>query len=201
MRLLRGCALGDCIILLGAAVVMAKRLGALRFLSSPYCQNSVQDCLQHHPEIEVFTYEDDLDPGRLSLFDSAGNSLLQSLGRSPALWYHELGLSYEERFVSCPISRVTDSIPPDPCAPPVFVHDDLSRGLMIPVCGYRPPKTKSILDHVPAIKGAQEIHCIDSSFFHFVESMDSVKAALFHHTGPKLPYSDIRNRHNWIVVS
>ncbi len=201
MRLLRGCALGDTIILLGAAVYFSRKMGKIRLLTSPYCERSISDCLVNHSEVEVFTHKtEESDTSIQALFHLDGGSLIQDLSGTPLDWYSRLGIPYSERFDSCPIVKVAESISPS-YEWPVFVHDDSGRALNIPVKGHRPQRTESILDHVPALKGAKEIHCMDSSFFHLLESMNGLNAELFYYPLIKLPYPNTPRRHSWNVVT
>ncbi len=202
MRLLRGCALGDTILLLGAAVYFSRKLGRIRVLTSPDYVKSVSDLLLNHPEIQAFSYENESNlpkDGTITLFDSAGNSLLRELNDSPVVWYKKMGIPYKERWDSSPVPDATASI--YPCRKePVFVHDDAVRGFIVPVGGYRPPVTQSIIDHVPALKGAKEIHCMESSIFNLVESMDPLNAELFYYPSVKSPYPFTPRRYNWQLM-
>ncbi len=202
MRLLRGCALGDTILLLGAAVYLAKKHGVIRILTSPNYYKSACDLLVNHPEVEAFTFQnEDTLPnyGELKVFDIAGNSVLQSLDGSPIRWYAEMDVPYNERWNSSPVPDATRSIKASDISP-IFVHDYANMNWRIPVDGYRPPVTTSIIDHVPALKGAREIHCIDSSVFHFIDSMDPLDAELFYYPRLKLPYPFTPMSQNWNIV-
>lgn len=68
----------------------------------------------------------------------------------------------------------------------IFVHDDPSRGMIIPIidsdCVYRPKNQfNNILDYIPIIKRAKEIHVIESSFMHLIECLPDVNCDLFVH--------------------
>ncbi len=202
MRLLRGCALGDAILLLGAAVFVARKLGRIRILVSPNYYKSIQDLLVTHPEVIPFTYENEAmlpDDGTFKLFDYDGPSLISRMDGSPTDWYKDLGVPFTERWDNCPIPEATGRIYPSNIAP-VFVHDDRLRGFNIAIEGYRPPVTASIVDHVPAIKGAKEIHCMDSAFFNLIDSMDPLDADLFYYPNVKGHYPDTERRQCWRVV-
>jgi hypothetical protein len=72
----------------------------------------------------------------------------------------------------------------------MFIHDDDSRNLRIPFYGptvYRPRNQYSnILDYIPIIKRAKEIHVIKSSFMHLVECLNE------DFSGKKLVIHDVR---------
>jgi hypothetical protein len=202
MRLLRGCALGDTILLLGAAVYLARKTGEIRILTAPDYYKSICDLLVNHPEVEAFTHmnENELPKsGALKLFDSAGGSVLRELNGGPLNWYKTMGIPYQERWDSSPVADSTVSIKPNH-EHSIFVHDDASRGFVVPVKGYRPEKTASIVDHVPALKGAREIHCMESSVFNLVESMDPLDAELFYYPKVKSPYPYVPRKHNWNII-
>ncbi len=202
MRLLRGCALGDTILLLGAAIYFAREMSRIRIITSPNYVKSISDLLVNHPNVQAFSYDNENDlpkDGTLTLLDLAGGGILRELNGPPPNWYKTMGISYKERWDSSPVPDATEVI--KSCnKEPVFVHDDASRGFIVPVKGYRPPKTESIVDHVQALKGASEIHCMESSVFHLVESMDPLDAELFYYPDVKPPYPSMPRRYDWHVM-
>ncbi len=195
----RGIGLGDQIILLGAAVYFARKLGSIAILTSPMDRKSISDLLVNHPEVEVVCYGDE-NKETIKLVDTHGESIIRELDGPPMDWYDKMGLPFSERWDSSPVPDAVSSIDSSDIAT-IFVHDDVSRGYRIPVEGYRPLITESIADHVPALKGAREIHCMDSSFFNLIESMEPLKAELFYYPGVKghHPYTILR--HAWNIVS
>lgn len=86
-----------------------------------------------------------------------------------------------------------------------FVHDDMDSGLLIkdpclPV--FRPAISSSIFDYYPVIMKATEIHCIDSAFACWIDSMPETGQKLYYHDIK--PMADDRSRltlrRNWIKV-
>lgn len=66
----------------------------------------------------------------------------------------------------------------------------------LPVVYLEPGHTDNVLDFVDIIYGAEEIHCVDTSFYHLIEVMN-VKAKLyFHHA--RFPNND---KHNLLTPS
>jgi len=61
-----------------------------------------------------------------------------------------------------------------------FIHDDSSRGFDIPIKGFRPEKTDSILDHVKTLCEAGEFHCINSSFAILIDQMGFIGKKYLH---------------------
>lgn len=68
-----------------------------------------------------------------------------------------------------------------PVALPRFIHDDAARGFVIPLGGYRPDKTRgTVFSHCPELMGAEEIHCISSSFAILADLMDTPGKKFLH---------------------
>jgi hypothetical protein len=184
-----GIALGDCFLLSGIAVFLNLPLVPCR---SKYLK-SVSDLYANHPGIRVARDCDDetFDPRWRAFGFSGGEQTIIE-------WYDRFGVPFSERWDSCPIPAITDSIKPGPFNH-VFVHDDAERGFNIPVEGYRPRMTESIFHHVPAIKSAVKIHCMNSSFFNLIESMTRPNADLFYYPNIKQAYN-LPMRHDWKVI-
>jgi hypothetical protein len=101
-------------------------------------------------------------------------------------FYDHVNLPYEYRWRRCPIKDAVKLIPQmwwdEGCDRRIFIHDDSSRGFSINRITdngnkFRPCRTRvneSMLKYADIINTADEIHCIDSSFFHLVDSLDPV---------------------------
>jgi hypothetical protein len=63
----------------------------------------------------------------------------------------------------------------------------------------RPIKEGSILRYVEALKNAEEIHCIDSSFLHLVERVET-NGKLFYHKGARPHSTDFNFKKDWTIV-
>lgn len=129
-----------------------------------------------------------------------------------AYLYHKFGLDYSVRWQCSPIpNRYTReyqlSTDLDHYA---FVHDDASRSFAIDEryvgCPIIRPDTNqftSVLRYSRLIENADEIHVIDSSFFHLVEQLQP-KGKLFFHRYVRRVYpavwGDYETRHNWTVL-
>lgn len=200
MRLIQGMALGDSILLSGAAVYLSKWFNGLRVVCSPEWEDCVRSFYRLYPEIEVYSHLSEwrTKPNSLKMIGSGG--LVETLGAGPREWYRQFKVPYSERWDSCPITELAKAIPPSK-ERVVFIHDDKERGFDIHLEGYRPPRTSSIFDHVPILKSSTEIHCIESAFFHLIESMEPLKAKLFLHRYSKAGYEGIPIRHHWHLAS
>lgn len=111
-------------------------------------------------------------------------------------FYRQAGMAYEERVKWCPVqeaakkvkqTRVSDRFPYD------FIHDVGSIGVFridyqTDRMVFRPGKHGSILQYVDLLKNATEIHCIDSSFFHLVESVETTGKLFYHKLRPNSTY-------------
>lgn len=63
-------------------------------------------------------------------------------------------------------------------------------------------KSNTIFDYIYLIENAEEIHCIDSSFFHLVESIKVTTEKLFYHKNFNLKLHNTHHifKKKWIVV-
>jgi len=124
----------------------------------------------------------------------------------PEAFYRQLFVDYGERWKACPIEKAAESVPQASTEIEVFVHDDPARGYHIvkgitakPV--YRPAENGgSILAFVDILRRAKEIHCIDSSFYHLVESLEGITAKLYYHRYARLyipGWFDYPKRYPW----
>lgn len=111
-------------------------------------------------------------------------------------FYAQLGLPYDLRWSGQRIDRdpgreqaLFERLVPGG-GPYVFLHDDRSRGYLIdrrrvrtdlPVVVPPPAATDNIFDYGLVLERAAEIHCMDSSFRHLVDSLGEVGGARFLH--------------------
>lgn len=91
----------------------------------------------------------------------------------------------------------------------IFIADSDRRGFRIDdsrieskLYKLRPWKAKSIFEYCGVISSAAEIHCIDSSLIHLVESIPT-KGALYHHLYARDngPYHQAKKRKKWTVLT
>lgn len=100
-------------------------------------------------------------------------------------FYNQAGLDFDESWnVDIPDGENMHKPPRTPYA---FVHDDLKRGLpiedsLVGLPQYRPRKDGgTIFDYCDVIRGAEEIHCIDSCFALMIDRMEGVEGKKFLH--------------------
>lgn len=225
------CGLGDSIILSGAAVVLAKRYGGLRFPCYRQYLESVQSFFVNHPEIYVYPVDSDGGPWGvppLHMFEIVGDPILCGFYKENArddisfieAFYQQLDVDLNERWNSCPISEAASRFKiPDIenfswhfC----LVHEDKARGFVIdqarmprkmmqyhPIPGMDYEPRRSILRHASIIQNVERMDLIDSCFFHLAESLD-VKGQLFLHRYARwFPgrWMDYPTKHKWEILT
>jgi hypothetical protein len=216
--------LGDSILLSGAAVVLAKRYGGLRFPCYEQYEASVKSFFVNHPEIEVYTVPNQgpwwgCPP--LECFRIVGDPILSGLYAGqpeprdcsfPEWFYRQLDVPYSERWDSCPIWPATNCVSQQeiPDILHLFLHDDAAREFNIddnrlpPLEPFLPLFTgESILRYRDMIEYASEVHVIDSCFYHLVNCLNPT-GKLFLHRYARA-YSDIFNnypsRQTWEIIT
>ncbi len=213
--------LGDCILLSGAAVFLAKKHWKLRVPSYSRYIESVRSFYVYHPEIEVYEVENPalsswgIPP--IEFFDIVGEPIVCGLyagssarwgGSFPEFFYWQLGIDYHHRWDSCPIGAAWRAVEQIPRITNCFVHDDPLRGFKITKNiqpnPYRPRFGKrSILEHAFAIQNAAEIHCIDSSLYHLVECLNTKGDLYLHRYARYFPgvWMSYPTRKKWSVLT
>jgi hypothetical protein len=129
-------------------------------------------------------------------------------------FYEHVDLPYEYRWRKCPIREAAKNYKSEFSFPDqdrkIFLHEDVSRGYVIrkgvdrgkaffPIKEW---EDRSMLVYANLINTADEIHCIDSSFFHFVDSLDPVGRLYLHRYSrwPRPREFRYDNRFNWIYL-
>ena len=210
-------------MLSGAIVTLLDRHGRLRVYCYSAHEPSVRSFFAAYPGIEIVP----VLPGRgcygvpeesllLPFVDGpvlrSGFYAAQGIRSDisfPELFYAQLGIPYRERWDSCPLEEAATAISQLETDIPIFVHDDAARGYHIvkaitakPV--FRPWEDGgSILRYVAILRAASEIHCIDSSFYHVVESLIGITAKLYYHRYARLyiyGWFDYPRRYAWQVL-
>ena len=107
-------------------------------------------------------------------------------------FYKQIGLNFLKRWESFYLER--DKQQEDELynslvlkQPYAFIHDDHSRGFYISekyidtsLVKFRPKQIDNIFLYCKILENATEIHCMDSSFKHLIDSLD-IKSKLFYH--------------------
>jgi hypothetical protein len=131
-------------------------------------------------------------------------------------FYKHLGVPYEARWERCPLLEAWKSVEQLPLRWPAgsqktFLHDDPARGYVIRKLVDRAQTfqpdfsdwNQSILRYVDLLLDADEIHVIDSVFFHLANTF-APRGKLFLHQYPRWPRPisfRYPSRLNWRYVS
>src|SRR6266446_6058576 len=132
-------------------------------------------------------------------------------------FYEHVDLPYEYRWSKCPIQNAAkvydlwDVVNWEGKRRNIFLHDDSSRGFNIfkiidrSENVFSPSRdwiNGSMLRYAKLINTADEIHCIDSAFFHLVDSLDPIGRLYLHRYArwPRPREFRYENRFNWIYI-
>jgi hypothetical protein len=216
--------LGDLILLSGAIVNLLHRHGRLRIYCYSWHEESVCSFFAAYPDLCIVPVPRGNSwygiPEESLLLPAVDGPVLRSGSYAapgarsdisfPELFYRQLGIDYRERWSACPLERTAKTVPQLETEIPVFVHDDAARGFHIlkGIDGqavYRPAENGgSILAFVNILRRAKKIHCIDSSFYHLVESLTDIRAELYYHRYPRyyVPgWFDYPRRYPWRLLA
>jgi hypothetical protein len=190
--------LGDLVILRGALKSLVLREGSFSVLCYPRNAESARWLMLDAPSIRFqFTEDENVSAARLK--EEGANILYVGRlrgdfdmisGRFDEVFYKQLGVSFENRW--CGLHSIgsspLESAVTRQCSLPVpyaFVHDRKAYPIDETKVGLPIVRsselTHCIFDWLGVIRGAAEIHCIDSSFLNLVESMSEDGKPLFWH--------------------
>lgn len=174
--------LGDALLCNGLVRVLVERGHHLTLPCWPHNEASVRAMFS---ELEDKVYVDTQMPEYL---EHATKDVI-SLGhygkdfdrsRWDESFYRQAGVPFLAKWEKFKLPTGALNVYGFPRYPAVFVHDDHSRGFVIPTKGYRPVQTASILDHGYIIQ-ADEIHCINSSFAILADMLPGCKGKRYLH--------------------
>jgi hypothetical protein len=216
--------LGDLLLLYGAILRLAKIHGGLRIYCYFAHEVSVRSFFVNYPDIQVVPVprgtgwyglpdEHALRPAVDGKILRCGFYAAQGVRRDisfPELFYQQLGVAYKERWeASGPLLAAAMAVAQLDTDLDVFVHDDASRGFNI-IKGIDGQKVlrplengASILQYVNVLRKMKKIHCMDSVFYHLVESLLGIAAELYYHRYPRLyipGWFDYPRRYPWTVL-
>ena len=213
--------LGDIFLLSGAIVKLLERYGKLRIYCYFMHEVSVRSLFAAYPDIQIVPVPRGNSwyglPDEHALRPAVDGNILRcgfyaATGvrhdiSFPELFYAQLGVPYKERFDSCPVEKAALAVDQLETSLEVFVHDDASRGFHI-TKGIDSQKVlrpiendgASILQYVNILRKMRKIHCMDSVFYHLVESLLGITAELYYHRYPRLyipGWFDYPRRYKW----
>lgn len=207
--------LGDAII---CAPIIVWLAGQYDEITVPcYAHNfiSVQSFFALHDNIKVEVIADDT---KLYNYDIRLGQYNKELPLLPTesfdqWFYRQAGLDMQERDKHCPLQKAVENVEQltGVIVDYIFKHDDHERGFVIDynkmpdnddvVLPMDTPGT-SILRYAETIQWATEIHCIDSSFIHLCDALQTTGKLFWHQYARRYesPLHDIKFRKNWTIL-
>jgi hypothetical protein len=218
--------LGDHIIVNGLVRKLVKA-DSLYFL---FCKNhnvsSVEFMFRDLANLEIISVNSDLDVIKLIALNNIqdiikiGHEFLEPIkGHYNCTWdeafYRQLNIGFEERWNSFYYERdmkaeggLFDKYNPEK-APYALIHNTDSTGtdridyekITSSLKKIYVSKSNTIFDYGKLIENADEVHCIDSSFKHLVDSIKT-NAKLFYHKyhNVRIPLESHQCRKSWNVI-
>lgn len=160
--------------------------------------SSVMDIFKNHVNIhvipkpnerDIFKLVDSLsDKHEVIRFGFHSKDSPPLTGESFIDWiYRQASMTNEERWRICPIAQASAEYEGKKKYK-IFLHEDRSRAFVIDRLKHGPTgfifephwSHSSILQYVPYIKSAKEVHVIDSSFLHLAEALPITGKLFFH---------------------
>lgn len=135
-----------------------------------------------------------------------GNPKFKGFRSFDVAFYELAGISFDKRWASFKTNILHPIQPPKSLY--ILKHEDIKRGFVIQPRHLNPTYplmefqgSASVSDYVPLIENALEIHCIDSSMLHLVDSIET-KATLFYHKYARNngPFHQTVKKHKWNVL-
>ena len=215
--------LGDLALLSGAIVKLLQRYGKLRIYCYFMHEVSVRSFFAAYSNLQIVPVprgnswyglpdEHALRPAVDGNILRCGFYAAQGIRHDisfPELFYSQLGIPFKERWASCPLEAAAEQVAQLDTDLEVFVHDDAARGFNIlkgidSVKVLRPLENGgSILQYVNILRKMRKIHCMDSVFYHLIESLLGITAELYYHRYPRLyipGWFDYPRRYKWSVL-
>lgn len=189
---------GDAVVCNGLVRTLAKKIPRLVVPTRPWYVETVHNMLGDLRNVSIVSTQD--YEAAQAQVDGWGEDNVIGLGffhkgRFEQLnwdreFYRQAGVPFEFRWSAF---QLADCLP-DPVPTEVLVHEDPFRGYLIKDLpeATRITSRPSILDWLPEVLGARELHCIDSSFLNLAESLYYVgqlrhTRLVFHRYAKKYP--------------
>jgi hypothetical protein len=193
--------LGDAIICNGLIREVCKKYNHVSIFCKPEYYKSVSFMLRDISNLQIIESDDKAAQLHLSSIPEeykyvVGHDALRSLiakNTFDECFYKQIGLNFSKRWDSFYLKRdpvIEENLYHDlaPKQPYAFVHDDHRRGYAINekyidpnLVIFRPSLVDNIFTYCKLIENATEIHCMDSSFKHLIDSLDLNLKPLFYH--------------------
>ena len=206
--------MGDTILLSGAIVELAKTFKMIvpcKGIYIPSTESIFADydniCVAH-----IGGYGDIANMiDKMPCIKAGMHSGIPCLEPFPEWMYKTINIDLNKRWENCPVGKASLKVEqlPVPEKPYAFVAkmgNFGGAGNQLRVWeGIRQVEpeldfTKSILRYCDIIRNADEIHVIDSAFFHLTESLDVTGKCFYHHYARPGSTHYKRTKHNWNKV-
>jgi hypothetical protein len=208
--------LGDAIICNGLVRVLARKHERLLLPCHSHNLPSVRHMFSDLGNVYVYTYEagchehvSDSHMLRVGLNNPEWKDCKLSFDRA---FYHFAGVDFEARWSEFYVPPSDSELPPYWSAFRL-IHEDRARGIKIDPGRYYQGKHASALFAVTAetpqitdwrrrIEEAKEIHCVDSSVIHLVESLPTTGKLFYHRYArpAEIAFNDCVRRKDWVTL-
>lgn len=208
--------LGDHFICNGLVNKVSEQVDELYLICKEKNFDTVSCLYKDNYKVNVIKIKE--EPQDITLFSSVNNLPILTVGftdfKNPSFdrsFYVGMGLDFSLRYSNFKLPKeienskniydqVVDNVPY------CLVHNVCSDGEFnlniktdLNMVYIKPGLTKNLLDYVKVIENASEIHCVDSSVFHLIDSME-VNAKLYFHDIRSSIDNKIRVSDKWIKV-
>jgi hypothetical protein len=190
--------------------------GLVNFISRHQTDTIDLICKKHNfPTVECLYSENDkinvvpleFNGDEISKIDEYGKIQNKSILRigfyycDPTNWdksfYKQVGIDFIERYRFFKLPKLqSGSLLPLPDKKFIFVHNQSSDGIFdlkiesnLDKILVKKEDTNNLLSYINLIENAEEIHCINSSLFHLIDSMSNITNKLYYHNIRKHPYN------------
>lgn len=211
--------LGDAIICNGLVRELAKDHDKIFIPSYMHNSRSIRFMFSDLPNVEI---QEIVDADDIFNFqkqhESVGNQVLKlgcysdSKPLEPETFdqtfYRQAGIDFECRWESFKLPEILNPVK-DSETGIAFICDDHERGFKIHdskinsnLLKRKPFKSDTIFDFVPLLSRAEEVHTIDTSFLHLIESIPTKGSLFFHHySRASGQYHQAKKRKAWITFT
>jgi hypothetical protein len=122
-------------------------------------------------------------------------------------FYKQVGIDFIERYSFFKLPRSKPSgLLNIPDYRYIFIHNQSSDGTFdlnitsnLPRISVKKEDTKNLLCYIDLIQNAEEIHCINSSLFHLIDSLPNITNHLYYHNIRKHP-CNFQISHKWSTI-
>lgn len=167
------------------------------------------------PKINVFKIHND-EFCEISGFAALINSMILMVGFQNCdvknwdrSFYNQLEIDFSERYNSFYLPNKTPEVLiPVPSEDYILVHDessvcafDLNIKTDLKIVKIEKGLSDNLFSFIDIIKNAKEIHCINSSVFHLIDSLPDITEKLFYHDIRRTDDSEFKVSDKWKIIN